>query len=213
MRIVRRHIVRNKEHPSFATLTDLVDQRMTPAEMEQIRHHIETCATCAAEARVIAELVDVMRTDISVAAPPDVVARAKRTLRVHEVQPTSPPSVIRRIVAALSFDSAGTQPLMGVRATRAEGRQLLYHAEPFDIDLRLERTDRSWTLAGQVLGPCEGGEIEVYDANQRVVAELNPFCEFSLSPLTSGTWTLVLHLAQAHIEVSPIELGPTHGPG
>lgn len=67
----------------------------------------------------------------------------------------------RQKLLSLVFDSAATPLAFGVRglAAAADDRQLIYQADDYLVDLRLERDppSGSWVVVGQLL--CERGEI------------------------------------------------------
>jgi hypothetical protein len=86
-------------------------------------------------------------------------------------------------------------------------RQMLYGAGDFDIDLRLAPGEEGWTVSGQVLGPCEaGGRVEISGGGGRAEAALNELCEFTLRPLPSGAYTLLLTVAGVEVEVPELSL-------
>ena len=54
------------------------------------------------------------------------------------------PSLLRRVLAVLSFDSLNVAPAFGTRSGATGSRQMLYSAEENDIDLHYS--------AGQLMG-------------------------------------------------------------
>lgn len=146
-----------------------------------------------------------MRSDNSSDAPRDVLAYA---MNIFSRPENSQPSLLRRLVAALSFDSSSNlAPAFGVRAGQATSRQLLYSAEENDIDIRITPDGETWIVAGQVLGEdCSGGRIEIEGAGELATAELNDLCEFTLPPLPAGSYAVRLRLGSADIEIPKLEL-------
>jgi hypothetical protein len=147
-----------------------------------------------------------MRTDTAPDAPRDV--RAFAVSLFSRGENAGEPSLLRRIVAALSFDSTSNPaPAFGVRSGYATSRQLLYSAEENDIDLRITPEKENWIVAGQVLGEgCVGGRVELEGATERVEAGLNELCEFTLPPVSAGSYTLRLRLGNAEVEIPRLEL-------
>jgi hypothetical protein len=115
--------------------------------------------------------------------------------------------VLQRIVAALQFDSAQTPVAAGVRSGQPVARQMLFSAEPYDVDLRIAPRGDAWQVAGQVLGPCEGGRVLLQSDRDTVEAPLNELCEFALPPVPAGSYMLALRLADAEIAIDTLNVG------
>lgn len=195
------------------TIVDLAEERLVAAEAAAASEHLRSCDRCAAEYRSIADLLSLIRTDTGEDAPREVVARATGLFRSRARRPEPRPSLLRRITAAVGFDSAQLQPRLGLRSASSGVRQILYSAEEFDLDLHLHPTGTSWTVAGQILGPCSEGEVELHGPAQSLKVPLNALCEFSLEPVPPGTYTLVLHLPDIELEVNALTIGSAHESG
>lgn len=117
---------------------------------------------------------------------------------------------LRRITATLSFDSRLQRPALAVRGTGNAERQLLFSSEGRDIDLRVTLIAQHVMLSGQVLGPDEGGRIDVLstDAEPSVMtsADLSEMGEFRIESLAPGRYQLVLTFAEAEIVLPPLDL-------
>lgn len=155
-------------------------------------------------------LIELMRADAASASleepPRHVVRRAVRLLRDRKSSQRS----LRHIIAELLFDSA-VRPLSaaGVRSFDAAGRQLVFAAGEYELDLRLRGTsEQLYELRGQLLGPCPGtGRVVVTNhAMQRAETALNELCEFELRGVPSGTYGLTVHLPETTIEVSELRV-------
>lgn len=198
MEIASRHI-------SFSKLADLAENRLSADEREAALAHIKDCQRCGRQLADLEHLFSLMRADDSVDAPRDVIASAVGLF--GERTATREPSLVRRLVAALSFDSQRLSPAFGVRSGQtASARQLLYNAGELDIDLRITQSGQAWTVAGQVLGECEGGEAFLQGAKGYVTAPLNELCEFTLPEVSGGSYTLKLRFYDVEVEVPDIEL-------
>lgn len=195
----------DSQHIPFAKLADLAEGR-APSEELSASQHLAACQHCAAELKKVAHVLELMRTDTEPDAPRDVLAYAINIFGQREQ--SSAPSLLRRIVAALSFDSSSNvAPAFGVRSGQASSRQLLYSAEQNDIDLRISAQDDQWIVAGQLLGQdCVGGRVEIEGESGLAAAELNELCEFTLPPVPPGSYTLRLHLRHAEVEIPQLEL-------
>jgi hypothetical protein len=193
------------KHIPFAELTDLAEKRISGDQQTAATEHLSECAACAQQFTRVGQVLELMRTDTAADAPRDALAYAMNIFRQRE---DFEPSLLRRIVAALTFDSsANLAPAFGVRSGQSASRQLLYAAEENDIDIRLTSENENWIISGQVLGEdCAGGRIEIEGQGERAVADLNDMCEFTLPAVGAGSYSLRLRLGSAEIEIPQLEL-------
>ncbi len=196
-------------HTPFARLADLAEGRLSPEEAAEARAHLDACTSCAGQAAQLGHLAALMRADTTEDAPPALVSDVVRMFRARRVQ-AEEPGLLRRLVAALAFDSSSLTPAFGVRSGQAApARQMLFSAGDLDLDLRLARGAEGWTVSGQVLGPCAGGEVELVgdDGSTAARASLNELCEFTLLPPTpDGTYALRLRFDQTEVEIPELSL-------
>jgi hypothetical protein len=191
------------QHIPFDRLADLADDKVDK-ERATLMAHVTDCSHCAGELDRLTQLISLMRTDAAEDAPRDVIAYAVNIFRQRELKP----SLLRRIVAALTFDSAHTAPAFGVRSGQAASRQLLFEAEDNDLDLRISPQGNEWVVSGQLLGTkCVGGAVALQSETTSASAVLNDLCEFKLSPVPPGNYILRLRLEDVELEVSQLELG------
>jgi anti-sigma factor RsiW len=201
MRLTPRHI-------PFARLADLAEGRLSPEAAAEERAHLDACTRCAGQAARLGHLAALMRADTAEDAPPALVSGVVRMFRERRAG-ESAPGLLRRLVAALTFDSSGLTPAFGVRSSQAApARQLLFSAGDLDVDLRLAQGPEGWTVSGQVLGPCDGGEVELFAAGGATAARaaLNELCEFALPPRPEGAYALRLRLGDAEVEIPELSL-------
>jgi anti-sigma factor RsiW len=198
-------------HTPFARLADLAEGRLTPEDERGVRAHLAECGACAEQASQLARLTTLMRADVSEDAPRDVLLNAVGLFGARRAAAGETPGLLRRVLAALTFDSHALTPAFGVRSgLAAPARQLLFSAGDFDVDLRLAEGGEGWTVSGQVLGPCAGGEVEVAAAGAETAAraELNELCEFTLPPVPAGVYTLRLRVDEVEVELPELSLRP-----
>ena len=125
-------------------------------------------------------------------------------------------SALRRLQATLSFDSWAQSPMaLGLRASQPSAtRQLAYVAAGHDIDLRVAPSGAGFQVAGQVLGPADQGEVELRRVSQGLElahsGALDELGEFRIDGLPAGRWQCTLRLADAAIELPPLDIGE-HG--
>lgn len=197
------------QHIAFARLADLVEGRLPENAEAETRAHLATCARCAGQAAELERVTHLMLTDESVDAPRDLLSGAINLFRGRASR--REPQGLRRLLAMLSFDSGSSTPAFGVRSGQAApARQLLFSAGELSVDLRLAEGGEGWTISGQVLGPCDGGEVEIIPASEtqaRVRAALNNLCEFILlPPVAPGLYTVRLRLGETEVEIPELDL-------
>jgi anti-sigma factor RsiW len=196
-------------HTPFERLADLAEGRLAPQDEREVRAHLDACPTCAGQLAEVERVTNLMRADNSVDAPRDVLMSAIRLFDARPVGEGVVASVIRRVVASLSFDSLAPGLAFGVRSSRAaQSRQLIFSAGDVDVDLRLASSAEGWVVSGQVLGECAGGWAELSGANieEGARAELSMLCEFALTPVPDGSYTLRLDLGETLVEIPGLDL-------
>ena len=154
-------------------------------------------------------------------APPALVQAAIREWRAAQpsLLQSAAEAIVNRVVAALTFDSWAVTPLsLGVRSVPSDTRHLLFSAMGRDIDVRITPATGHFALTGQVLGPDEGGVVELAvasgdsgEAASTRVATLDALGEFRLEGIRHGAYVLTLRLGEDEIVLPPIEVGERRG--
>lgn len=192
-------------HLSFETIADLVEGKLPAEANNEAAQHITNCTSCSQAVNELSRIVGLMRTDDLEDAP------AHTLQRVFGLMPrrafTENPSVLQKVLAALSFDSALSQPAYGVRSGASAARQIIFKAGETDIDLRIAASENRWTIAGQILGECSGGRVVLKSKYESAETTLNDLCEFKLGPVSKGSYTMRLTLSDYEIEIPEIKLG------
>ena len=193
-------------HLPFEKLADLAEGRLRPEEHKTLQSHVSSCPRCAQKLSRLEALIASMQSDRAEDAPPALISNAIHLFGARS--DGKEPSLLKRIAAALSFDSFQMSPAYGVRSTQAAARQLLYSAGDYDLDLRLAQSGEVWNVSGQVLGEecAGGGRIEFVGPSSSASAELNEQCEFTLSALPAGNYQLRLWLQDLEVEIPELEL-------
>jgi hypothetical protein len=193
-------------HLSFTKLADMAEGRMAADERNLSSAHLSACPRCATKLTRLESVLGLMRTDETEDAPPQIVSSAINLFRSRAT--SKAPSLVQRIVAALSFDNLQMTPAYGVRSGQvATARQLLYSAGDYDLDLRITETGEGWVVSGQVLGEERaGGQIELEGGESVVQADLNHQSEFRLPAVPTGSYRLRLRFTDLEIEVPQLEL-------
>lgn len=203
-------------HIPFENLADLAEASMDAADIEAKRRetatHLASCIECAGELKRLEGVMTLMRTDREPDAPRDVMSYALNLFAGRAK--SKAPSALRRLVAALTYDSrTNLTPAFGVRSASSGSHQLVYSAEGHDFELRLSSVENDWVVSGQLFGEeCGGGEVKLIkladsqSEGETRVAGLNELCEFILPPVAPGHYQLVFQLGEVEVEVPEFEL-------
>ena len=190
-------------HVPFTELTEWAEGHSTATP--EWREHLLTCSECSRQLESIRKTVVLMRSDIDEDAPPELIARVKNYPR----RVLTRQAALRRIIAALTFDSLTNAPAFGLRSQATAGRQLIYSSETADIDVHISAENDQWQIAGQVLGAdCASGDVDLDGDSFSVSARVNELCEFSFGSVPDGAYTISLRLPDILIETPRFELGP-----
>lgn len=204
----------NISNISYKTLVDYAEGRLSDTERDAVAAQLQANPDAIAEVTELQHLFTLMRSDASVDAPAHVMNRAARLLRQRNAtQPEQssllPRSLLRRVLAALTFDSASTLAL-GMRSGASQTRQLMFTAQGVDLDVRIATQGDEVTVSGQVLGPDAQGMAVLANSVISITAQLNALSEFVLPPVPSGRYLLTLHYGNAEIVLPELELGASH---
>jgi hypothetical protein len=166
------------------------------------------------------EFAQLVRRAADLPDAPEALVRAATNLFSARASPTlaeTARAVVNRVLAALAFDSWAPASALAVRGVPSETRQMLFSALGRDIDLRITPAPGNFSLTGQVLGPDRAGIIELTSdaggetATALHTAQLDDLGEFRLHGLQAGRYTLLLRVADADIELPPIDIGAQRG--
>jgi len=130
-----------------------VDGRLVAEEKTSAEQHLNACSECSELRQEFAILVGSLSTDAANEPPAELLQWG-----IELFQPVLQPAKegkIRRIIAALVFDTFDQPALAGVRRVGAPPRQLLFRAGDVDVDVKIESMEANnrITLVGQVLAP------------------------------------------------------------
>jgi hypothetical protein len=188
-------------HISLEILADIAENGMTGVTLEAAMAHVSVCSECDDTLRRLQHLVVMMRTDAAEDAPAGLVLSAIDTFPPDRQPP------VRRIIAVLTFDSRSAGSAFGLRSVRATSRQLLYSAQDTDLDLRITVQNDECVVTGQIIRDgCVGGRVEISGETGSAAATLNELCEFALSPLPRGNYSLKVRMPDVEIEIPDLDL-------
>jgi hypothetical protein len=198
----------------FERLADWLEHRLSPAEAAAVARQAERAGP--ETRRRIAWLRAFLgaRAAVVVEAPPPGL----RAALLRQFQPPArPPGPLRRVVAALSFDSAAAPAPAGVRAVEARARQLIFACELVEVALSLRPGRRSDRLDvnGQVYprGPGSAAGLVARLSRGEDLVDISltsDLGEFSFSALPPGPYQLELFVEDSAvlIDAFPVELNP-----
>lgn len=189
-------------HIPFPDLADLADENY--ATSAEVLQHLSACSQCSSDLEKLRQTIGLMRSDTTDDTPVRLVENVRNVFRSQKAN--REPSLVRRVVASLAFDSFTTTPAFGLRSETAGGRQLIYSTEGADIEVRVSPENE---VAGQILGStnCENGDVNLEGEGYSAAAKLNELCEFSFGSVPAGTYKISVHLPDLLVETPQIELG------
>jgi hypothetical protein len=194
-----------KRHVPFAQLVDLVEGRASDDEQKRARAHTSSCGRCAAELVWLEQVIDLMRTDETVDAPPEAIARAVGLF--HSRKAPDRASIRQLLRAILRFDSTRASLAPALRSRVPLERQLIFEAEGFNLDLRVRPDGPMWLIFGQVFGAAGRGLVQLNGPTGTTQADLNDLSEFRLPLVPAGSYNLTLRLESVDVEIAGLEIG------
>ena len=139
------------QHINTEDLVDYMDGRVSGERKLAVENHLSKCGDCTELNEEIRLLVLRLQEDTTFEPPAELVQWG-----VSLFQPLLQPSTggkLRKLIAALVFDTFDQPLLAGVRRVGAPPRQLLFRAGDVDVDVKIESMEANdrITLVGQVL--------------------------------------------------------------
>jgi len=191
-------------HLSTDSLLTYIEGRAATAEKPEIEQHLSNCDECAGLRRELQDLVSHLQQD-SACEPPAELVQWGIELFQPVMQP-APEGRIRKIIAALVFDTFEEPAMAGIRRVGAPPRQLLFRAGDVDVDVKIESMEANdrITLVGQVLSngakffdntpvKLESHGIVRYKTRTNLVGE------FSFDEVPKDTYHLSVDLPEGQI--------------
>jgi hypothetical protein len=213
----------NTPEISDELLVDLAEGLLSPDDERTLRAQVAAHPQRAAELARLEALIALMRQDTTDDAPDHVISQAQRIFQpAPPVSGVSSPqqglidagaAALRQVIAVLQFDSFRAPQAFGVRQSGigSEVRQVLYNADPYDLDLRIAPHDGNWQISGQVLGADDEdtivGTVELSSTTPPTSVPCNDFGEFVLPPVPAGVYRLTVRLPDRAITIEALEVG------
>jgi hypothetical protein len=181
------------KHFSIEEWVDFVNQVIASNQRDAMQKHLATgCKRCTETVSLWQKVSKSAATEASYQPPADTVRLAKAAFATAGMAQTHEGS--RGLIEVL-FDSFLQPAVAGVRSVVIGTRQMLYRADPYQIDIQIEPKPGSnrLVITGQLLDLSHPGiigrDIQVSLSNHRghsVIAATNQFGEFSGEIENSG---------------------------
>jgi hypothetical protein len=206
-------VPQNGRQIDFGRLADWLEGRLSAEEARSVEEAVD-----AADGATLADVAWLRRffraTEVALTeSPPPELGDALVEIFEAHTRDRRAPGLVRRVLAGLTFDS-NLQPAVGLRAVGGQQsrRQLIYHADEFDLALNLlaRDADNDLDVDGQVLPP-EGGEIEpfsvqlLHDDREVALSVTDELGSFVFRGVTPGAYELVFGADGVEVSVSPVD--------
>ena len=199
-------------HATVENIVSYMTGEPTDVEKLTFEDHLVTCPECSDLKQEFQALLSRLREDSSFEPPADAVQWS-----VGLFQPITrreSKGAVRKIIAALVFDTYDEPMLAGVRRVGVPPRQLLFRAGDVDVDVKIESMEANdrITLVGQVLSSAtkffdnapvklESHGIVRYRTRTNVVGE------FSFDEVPKDTYHLSVDLPEGQITLFCVHRG------
>ncbi|MEK7831833.1 MAG: hypothetical protein AAB401_12145 [Acidobacteriota bacterium] len=199
--------------PPLNNLLDHARNLLAEAESATVKTHLQSgCRSCEENLRWLTEASQLMAQDRSFEFSEDTI---KGLVAWFKSQPAHARPSVRKLLANLIFDSLAARQVAFVRTEAVAGqspagRQMLFQAEGYDIDLRFEGVEdkAAEDLIGQVLPQSDsatatgGATVELWqDEKQQLSAEANEHGVFRFARIPSGVYDLKIQIAEDEINI------------
>lgn len=202
--------------PSLNSLLDSLRGQLPPSEHDAILKHLSMgCVTCQENHRWLEEVLQVTSEDELFQAPEETIQYL--VARFNSQSTAASPS-LAQYLAEMIFDSFVPQQLAGVRSDSAAGagfvgRQMLFQAAGYDIDLRVEQVQGAGAgdMVGQILSrkqqPAEGVALSAQLLRDDVEisrAEADARGIFKFSRVPAGVYDLKIRVPEGEIRIREV---------
>src|SRR5687768_4319488 len=126
-------------HVSVEGLMESIDGTISDDRKLAVENHVTQCHQCGELRHDLSTMVLQLQQDAAFEPPPELVQWG-----VSLFQPLLQPAEtgkLKKIIAALVFDTYDQPMLAGVRRVGASPRQLLFRAGDVDVDVKIESVE------------------------------------------------------------------------
>lgn len=152
------------------------------------------------------KIVHLMQTDNSADAPTDSIQWSKNLFLSRAAAPKK--SLVQKVLAVLQMDLSPDKAAFGERSASASAvRQMLFGAGDYQIDLRIAKVNKGFTVTGQILGADSAdAEIKLFNDGKSFTAKINELSEFKFENISKDKYTLSLTFKDKEIVIESIEI-------
>ncbi len=189
------------KHIEFAQLIEKFESGLPVPDSISI--HVAECRSCESEYRKLKEFFGYVGQKPAEEVPQAATANILNIYQRRPAAEKTTASVLSKL-GVLIFDDWATA--LNERYAGMDSRQLLYQADGFDIDLRIELSGYRCRLTGQILPDCSGAEITLSNDGMSATVALNDTGEFAFDAVETGDYSLRIHNSDVDISVENIPL-------
>lgn len=189
------------KHIEFAQLVDKFEGHLPVPDA--IESHAAECRPCGAEYRKLEEFFGYVGQRPVEEVPQAVTANI---LNIYQRRPAikqASTSLLSKI-GVLVFDDWTTA--LNERYAGMDSRQLLYNADGFDIDLRIELCGGRCRVAGQIFPDFSDAEVTLSNGGLSTTVAINATGEFAFDAVETGDYSLRIFSSDIDITIENIPL-------
>lgn len=191
------------KHLTFEKLVDKFEGRLAAADADSILSHLKECSACHAEHRKLEDFFGYVSIRPSEEVPQAATANILNIYQRRPVVEIAKEGLLSKL-GVLVFDDWTTA--LNERFAGMDSRQMLFNADGFDIDLRIEFVGESCVVTGQVFPDCPGAEITLSSQEASEKVTLNDMGEFSFVPVKTGEYSLRIRNDEVDLAINNIPL-------
>lgn len=191
-------------HPEFADLVRRIEASLSETELQRMDFHLNVCAVCMKKLQKLENFFTSAKPKVSETVPSATTARLLNIFR-HSKKPQKS-GLKRYLQGILIFDDWMPKFAVNERLFFSETRQMLFRAEHFEIDLRLNFDDGKCQVSGQVFPDCTFGKVKIIGQKFSEEVSFNPSCRFVFLPVEEGIYDFLITTNDSEIRLSQVSL-------
>jgi hypothetical protein len=186
----------------------LTQGRMPAEEAERIRNHLESgCSECREQSDQLREAL-AATADQMLSEPPEWLTNQAKSLFAWHREKSFEDNVTR-VPAVLLVDSFAAGQLVGFRSAGSMGRQMLYRAGGYNINLSINYLERARSIdvMGQPMPLHEnlrslaGADVEMHKDSIICATKSNEFGAFLLGGIPEGIYELKIKSEDEELDI------------
>ena len=191
-------------HIEFDRLVRLAEGNLSEVELQKTDKHLAACAECQSSLQKIQDFLAFAEIKTSKIVPQAATANL---LNIYQPsKQTKKESFVKRLRGVLAFDDWLPEFAVHERLSFSDTRQMLFRADVFEIDLRLNFANGKCQISGQIFPDCAGGKVEISSEDFTEKVSLNEYCEFVFPFIKEGIYNFLISSDDKKIEIPQISL-------